>query len=119
MQMAMSVINFVINYLLVFYGGQSAMGSEAALASIGIVQRCSMFTVLPLIGTAVAIQPLLGYNYGAGLIPRVRKTLGFGILVATVIGTCMWVVILLVLGRYRRASSVSVQMHCANSRRLL
>lgn len=98
MQMAMSVINFVINYLLVFYGGQSAMGAEAALASIGIVQRCSMFTVLPLIGTAVAIQPLLGYNYGAGLIPRVRKTLGFGILMATVIGTCMWVVILLFSG---------------------
>ncbi len=98
MQMAMSVINFLINYLLVFYGGQSVMGAEAALASIGIVQRCSMFTVLPLIGTAVAIQPLLGYNYGAGFIPRVRKTLGFGILMATVIGTCMWVVILLFSG---------------------
>lgn len=94
MQTAMSVINFLINYLLVFYGSQSPMGAEAALASIGVVQRCAMFTVLPLIGTAVAIQPLLGYNYGAGLIPRVRATLGYGILGATLIGVCMWVLIM-------------------------
>lgn len=94
MQTAMSVINFLINYLLVFYGSQSPMGAEAALASIGVVQRCAMFTALSLIGTAVAIQPLLGYNYGAGLIPRVRATLGYGILGATLIGVCMWVLIM-------------------------
>ena len=57
-----------------------------------------MFTVLPLIGTAVAIQPLLGFNYGAGLIPRVRETVRFGILMATVIGTCMWIMIMLFSG---------------------
>ena len=98
MQMAMSVINFLVNYLLVFYGAQSPLGAEAALASIGVVQRCAMFTVLPLIGTAVAIQPLLGFNYGAGLIPRVRETVRFGILMATVIGTCMWIMIMLFSG---------------------
>ena len=98
MQMAMSVINFLVNYLLVFYGTQSPLGAEAALASIGVVQRCAMFTVLPLIGTAVAIQPLLGFNYGAGLIPRVRQTLRFGILMATVIGSVMWVLIMLFAG---------------------
>ena len=94
MQLAMSVINFLVNYLLVFYGSQSPLGAEAALASIGVVQRCAMFTVLPLIGTAIAIQPLLGYNYGARLISRVRATLGYGILGATLIGVFMWVLIL-------------------------
>ena len=49
-----------------------------------------MFTVLPLIGIAVAIQPLLGFNYGASLISRVRSTLGYGILIATIMGTIMW-----------------------------
>lgn len=90
MQLAMSVINFLVNYLLVLYGGQSPLGAEAALASIGVVQRCAMFTVLPLIGIAVAIQPLLGFNYGASLISRVRSTLGYGILIATIMGTIMW-----------------------------
>lgn len=93
MQLAMSVISFLLNYLLVFYGGQSPLGSEAALASIGVVQRCAMFAVLPLIGIAIAIQPLLGFNYGAGLIARVRSTLGYGILIATIFATVMWALI--------------------------
>ncbi len=98
MQMAMSVINFLVNYLLVLYGGQSPLGPENALASIGVVQRCAMFSVLPLIGTAVAVQPLLGYNYGAGFIPRVRKTLLCGIAAATGIATVMWIFVMLLSG---------------------
>lgn len=93
MQLAMSAINFITNYLLVYYGALSPLGAENALASIGVVQRCAMFTVLPLIGISIAIQPLLGYNYGAGLIARVRSTLGYGVLIATIIGTLMWVLI--------------------------
>lgn len=93
MQLAMSVINFLVNYLLVLYGGQSPLGAEAALASIGVVQRCAMFAVLPLIGIAIAIQPLLGFNFGASLISRVRSTLGYGILIATIFATVMWALI--------------------------
>ncbi len=93
LQIAISVISFLVNYLLVLYGGQSPYGAEAALASIGVVQRCAMFTVLPIIGIAVSIQPLLGYNYGASLISRVRTTLGYGILAAVFLGTCMWILI--------------------------
>lgn len=94
MQVAMSVINFLINYLLVFYGSQSPLGAEEALASIGVVQRCAMFAVLPLIGVSIAIQPLLGYNYGARKLARVKQTLGYGILGATVLGTLLWVLVL-------------------------
>lgn len=93
LQVAAAVVNFLINYLLVFYGSASPLGAEAALASIGVVQRCAMFTVLPIIGIAVAIQPLLGYNYGAGLIPRVKKTLGTGLLFSFILGAVMWVLI--------------------------
>lgn len=95
LQIAVAVVNFLINYLLVLYGGQSVLGAEGALASIGVVQRCAMFIVLPLIGIAVAIQPLLGYNYGAGLIPRVRETLKTGLLFAVILGTVLWAFALL------------------------
>ena len=83
-QAGMAVVNFVINHLLVQYGALSPIGADDALASIGVVQRVAMFTVLPLVGVAVAIQPLLGFNYGAKLIDRVRKTLWYGIAGATV-----------------------------------
>lgn len=92
-QAGMAVVNFTINHLLVQYGAVSPIGADNALASIGVVQRVAMFTVLPLIGMSIAIQPLLGFNYGAHLVDRVRKTLWYGIGGATIIGVVMWVLI--------------------------
>lgn len=89
-QVGAAVLNFVLNHQLVIYGEQSILGADAALASIGVVQRIAMFTVLPLIGVAVAIQPLLGYNYGAHLYERVQKTLGQGMTGATIMALVMW-----------------------------
>lgn len=89
-QVGMAVVNFVLNNLLNLYGTQSVYGAEGALASIGVVQRVSMFSVLPLIGMSIAIQPLLGFNYGAKLYPRVKKTLWCGIIGATGIGLVLW-----------------------------
>ena len=89
-QAAAAVVNFVLNNLLVNYGAQNPLGQEAALASIGVVSRIALFTVFPLIGVAVAIQPILGYNYGARLFKRVRTTLFEGMAGATMIAVVMW-----------------------------
>ncbi|MCI9129767.1 MAG: MATE family efflux transporter [Eggerthellaceae bacterium] len=94
-QAGMAVVNFVLNFQLAKYGAMSSIGAVNALASIGVVSRIGMFTAMPLIGIAVAIQPLLGYNYGARKIDRVRKTLWFGIAVATGIALIEWVIIML------------------------
>lgn len=94
-QSGMAVVNFVLNFQLVTYGAQSSIGSVAALASIGVINRIGMFVVMPLIGIAIAIQPLLGYNYGARKIARVKKTLWLGIGVATAISVFEWLLILI------------------------
>ena len=59
----------------------------------GVVQRVAMFAVLPLIGVSIAIQPLLGFNYGAHLFERVKKTLWYGIFGATGIGLALWALV--------------------------
>ncbi len=92
-QAGMAVVNFVLNNLLNYYGSMNVIGAEGALASIGVVNRVAMFSVLPLIGMAISIQPLLGYNYGAHLFPRVRKTLWYGILSATGIAIVLWALV--------------------------
>jgi len=89
-QAGAAVVNFVLNNMLVKYGAASAIGQEGALASIGVVSRIAMFTIFPLVGVAVAIQPLLGYNYGAHLFKRVKTILWQGIAGSTVIATLMW-----------------------------
>lgn len=92
-QMGATVFNFVLNYQLAYYGGLHPLGAEAALASIGVVQRVAMFTVLPLVGVSIAIQPLLGYNYGAHKYERVKKAFWLGVLGATGIAVFMWIAI--------------------------
>lgn len=93
-QAGAAVVSFVTNYLLVRYGALvPEIGSDNALASIGLVQRVAMFTVMPLVGMSVAIQPILGFNYGAKLYKRVRKTFTCGALAATSIAIVMFAVV--------------------------
>lgn len=92
-QVAMAIVNFVTNSLLNIYGDTSVIGVIGAKASIGVVQRIAGFVVLPLIGMAIAIQPLLGYNYGAKLYGRVRKTWFWGIAGATTMAVVLWALV--------------------------
>ena len=61
----MSVSTIVLNQLLVEYG-------NAPVAAIGIVFKANMFITFLQMGLANGVQPLLGYNYGAGNIQRFR-----------------------------------------------
>ncbi len=47
--------------------------SEPLIAAHGILVRCYMFLILPIIGMMVALQTLSGYNYGAGKYHRVKQ----------------------------------------------
>ncbi|WP_253904758.1 MATE family efflux transporter [Adlercreutzia sp. ZJ473] len=94
-QAGMAIINFLLNYQLVKYGALTVIGAENALASIGVVQRIGQFSVMPVIGVAVAIQPLLGYNYGARKIDRVRSAYKCGVVGASAICVAIWACIYL------------------------
>ena len=95
LQIGAAISQVVTNYALVKYGAMDPIGADNALAAVGVVGRVAMFTILPLIGMSVAVQPLLGFNYGAKLWRRVRKTLGVGMLGATIVGTVLWIVVML------------------------
>ncbi len=92
-QAGMAIVNFVINFQLVRYGAATPIGADDALAANGVVQRIGQFSVMPLIGIAIALQPLLGFNYGAHNVERVRKTLWYGIGAASSISLLMFVIV--------------------------
>ena len=92
-QVGAAIVSFVTNFLLVKYGAMHPIGADNALASIGLVMRVAMFTVMPLVGVSIAIQPILGFNYGAKLYCRVRETLRDGIIAATGIAVLMFAIV--------------------------
>lgn len=92
LQTANCVANLVVNYQLVKYGSMLPIGAENALASIGVVGKVAGIAFMPIVGVASSAQPLLGYNYGAGKLSRVRQTLGFAVLYAFILGVIIWAI---------------------------
>jgi putative MATE family efflux protein len=74
-----SVIVILINHSLVKHGGDLAVGAY------GIMNRIAMLFGMVVMGLNMGMQPIAGYNYGAGLYPRVNKVLKQTIMLATVV----------------------------------
>lgn len=88
MQMAGSMVNVLMINTLKTYGGDYAVGAN------GIITSFAMLLVMLILGLSQGMQPIIGFNYGAGNINRVMETLWLVIRIATVITgigfICIW-----------------------------
>lgn len=73
-QVAMLFLIGLLNRSYVHYGALSKYGSEIPLTSVGICSKLSQIVVAFAMGMNMGSQPIVGYNYGAGNIARVKKT---------------------------------------------
>ena len=87
-QMAMMVVQIVMNNVLKHYGGASAYGSEIPLACAGIIAKVNMIFFSIIIGISQGIQPIISYNYGAHNFHRVRDTYKKALTIALGISIC-------------------------------
>jgi putative MATE family efflux protein len=69
MQLALSVVMAISNNAVGLQGGSTG------IAVMGIIYVIYPLILMPLTGLAAGVQPILGYNYGAALMERVRGTL--------------------------------------------
>ena len=72
-QLAMMVVQIVLNNSLAFYGAASAYGGDIPLACAGIVSKVNMLFFSVVIGMSQGLQPIIGFNYGARRYDRVRE----------------------------------------------
>ena len=72
-QLAMMVVQIVLNNSLTYYGGLSDYGSEIPLACAGIISKVGMIYFAVVIGIAQGLQPIVSFNYGAKKYDRVKK----------------------------------------------
>lgn len=69
-----SLIITIVNNLLGIYGG------NLAISIFGVIQRIIRFLFMPLFGIVQGMQPIVGYNYGARKISRVKETVKISLL---------------------------------------
>ncbi len=77
MQIAGSFVMAILNRRLSQYGGDAAVGAMNAIFGTAI------FLFMPMIGISQGAQPIIGYNYGAGLYARVKGTYKTAVLAAS------------------------------------
>ncbi len=78
----MSLANIVMNNVLASYG-------DDPVAAMGVATKANMLVVMLQIGLCSGIQPLIGYNYGARDVDRLKKVYRFTGLCAIVMGTAL------------------------------
>ena len=73
-QIAMTIVQIVMNNTLSYYGAKSVYGGEIPLACAGIITKVNMVFMAVIIGISQGTQPIVGFNYGAEKYDRVKKT---------------------------------------------
>jgi putative MATE family efflux protein len=81
----MSISNILINRLMTEYG-------NIAVAGLGVAMKVNMVAVMLLIGVGTGIQPLLGYNFGAGNRKRYIGVLKFSLGLALTMSIVMSII---------------------------
>lgn len=90
-QAAIVVVMAVNNNLLVTYGAQSVYGAEIPITAMGIVMKVNQIMISIIVGIAAGAQPIIGFNYGANHTGRVKKTLKWAIISATVVAVLFFI----------------------------
>ncbi len=75
----MSASNIVMNNFLATYG-------DIEVAAMGVAMKVVMIVVLLQVGLGQGVQPLLGFNYGAGNYKRAHAVMVFSFLCAILLG---------------------------------
>lgn len=72
-QLAMMVVQILLNNSLKHYGAQSVYGEAIPIACAGIVTKCNQLFFSVVIGLSQGSQPIESFNYGAKKYDRVRE----------------------------------------------
>lgn len=83
-QLAMTAVQITLNNTLTYYGAMSRYGSDIPLACVGVISKVNILYMAFVLGISQGSQPINGFNYGAGIYSRVKKTYKLAVLVVTI-----------------------------------
>ena len=68
-----SVIGFVLNGRLKFYGDMTELGGDAYVSVLAVLQSCMMLITTPISGFTQGVTPILAFNFGAKNKARLKQ----------------------------------------------
>lgn len=86
MNFAACTVTLFINQQMLKYGGDLAIGAY------GIVNRISFFFIMINMGFNQGMQPIAGYNFGAGKYTRVKRVFKLTVICATIVSCVGFIV---------------------------
>ncbi len=87
MQIAGSFVQGILNTRLISFGGDLAVGA------MGIINSTTSLVIMTVVAINMASQPIIGYNYGARKIERVKETLKKALIYASAISLTCFILI--------------------------
>ncbi len=90
-QLAMMIVQIVLNNSLKHYGALSVYGESIPIACTGIVMKVNQIFFSIIIGIAQGSQPVESFNYGASNYKRVKEAYRLAIIAGGLISLCSFV----------------------------
>jgi putative MATE family efflux protein len=87
MSLTVSLSAILVNRTLLVYGG------DIAISAYGIINRIIMFAIMPGIVIGQGLQPILGFNYGAGRYDRGLRVIKIGLISASVFSVVVFLIL--------------------------
>lgn len=87
MQISSSFVQGLLNKKLIIYGGDLAVGA------MGIINSMLTLIVMAIVAINMASQPIIGFNFGAKSVKRVKDALRISIIAATLISIGAFVLV--------------------------
>ena len=87
-QAALLAVQITVNNLFKHYGALSIYGSNIPIAASGVAFKLNGLYVSLMVGLSQGLQPIVGFNYGAGKYERVKKCMKLAMVSMVILG-CM------------------------------
>ena len=92
MQIANSFVQGLLNKKLIEFG------SDLAVGAMGIINSVITMIIMAIVAINMASQPIIGFNYGAKSVQRVKDALRISIIAATVISVSAFLFVMAIPG---------------------
>lgn len=74
-QATILVLFIFMNNMMTGFGASTIYGADIPLSVYGVISKINSLYISVVLGVSIGAQPIIGFNYGAGNLKRVKETL--------------------------------------------